>query len=393
MSKYRKKVQNALNESKQGKLLFENFLYEDGITERIHPKLESDLRNNKHSLAECGVFPEGDVITYEMKLIRERFTEVVHRCREAFDMDHIDTLQIMREMMPLVHRSMELEKPHTRELEELAVKMVREEYDIPDDAVKFEVQLAPEISLDGTSKNPIPQLVDEEFNDHSEIEAANAGVKKRRVLNAMTQGAAKKVNHMFHMVHEELSRMNPRLPHNYKKMMSAADYMYYVMPDTNGAVTGGVCECDFNGDGEDLRPVIKAKAMTFPVLIHELVKGVMEVLSASGLPTEKNIAEYVINKADFLEAEPWDMRLGPAMWGRFCEAIPDGDFALKHHVYTEIAQMESSEFNATMKEILAKTKKGKEIIIEILNDVKEEMKQDEFNESMGDSHFNIEDLL
>lgn len=393
MSKYKKEAQNALNESKQAKLLFENYLYEDGITERIHPQLEDDLRNGRHSLAECGAFPEGDVITYEMKLIRERFTEVVHRCREAFDVDRVDHLKLMREMMPMVHGTMGLEEPHLRNLEKLAVKMVREEFDIPDDAVKFEATLTQDISLDGTSKLPTPELVDEEFNDHSEIEQANAGVKKRRVLNAMTQGAAKKVNHMFHMVHEELSKMNPRLPQNYKKMMSAADYLYYVIPDMDNGVTGGVCETDFDGEEEDMRPVIKAKAMVFPVLIHELVKGVMEVLSANGLPTEKTVAEYVVGKADFLAAEPWDMRLGPAMWGRFCDAIPDEDFGLKHHVYTEIAMMEPNEFNSAMKEILAKTKRGKELIKEILDDVKEELKQDDFNESMGDAHFNIEDLL
>lgn len=392
MSKYKKLIQGALNESKETKLLFENLLYEDSITERIHPKLEEDLRNGSHSLAECGVFPEGDVISYEMKLIRERFKEVVTRCREAFDVDNIDNSMIMREQMGLVFNAMDLEQPHLKELEELAVKMVKEEFDIPDDAIVFEAKLTQDISLDGTSKEESPQLVDEEFNSHEEIEEANAGVKKRRVLNAMTQGAAKKVNHMFHMVHEELTNMNPRLPQNYKKMMSAADYMYFIIPDMDNGVSGGVCEADFKSD-EDNRPIIKAKAMVFPVLIHELVKGVMEVLSAHGLPTEKNISEYVVGKADFLAAEPWDMRLGPAMWGRFCDAIPDDDFHLKHHVYTEIASMKPFQFNATMKEILAKTKRGKEIIIEILKDVKDEMKEDDFNESMGDSHFNIDDLL
>lgn len=393
MSRFRKLAKNALNENKESKLLFENFLYEDGMTERMHPKLEEDLRKGRHSLAECDVFPEGDVISSEMKLIRERFKEVVYRCREAFDVDQINNMQIMQEMMPLVFKSMDLEEPHIQELEELAVRMVMEEFDIPEDTIVFEAELTREISLDGTSKNPTPQLVDEEFNDHAEIERANAEVKKRRVLNAMTQGAAKRVNHMFHMVHEELSNMNPRLPQNYKKMMSAADYMYYVVPDIEKGNAGGVCECEFQGEEDDMRPVIKAKAMTFPVLIHELVKGVMEVLSAHGLPTQENIAEYVIGKADFLEAEPWDMRLGPAMWGRFCEMIPDVDFGIKHHVYTEIASMEPDEFNTTMKEILAKTKRGKGIINQIIAEVKEELKQDDFNESMGDSHFNIEDLL
>jgi len=373
--------------------LNENLLYEDGVSERIHPELEEQLRNNKHSLAECGIFPEGDLISSEMKLIRERFSEVVYRCREAFNVDAIDNRQIMMEMYPLVEESMKLERPHIKELEKLAVEIVMEEFDIPEDSVILEAKLVTEIDLSKTKKNPSPEMVDEVFNNHEEIKEANSQVKKRRALNAMIQGAAKKVNHMFHMVNNDLVKLNPKLPNNYKKMMSAADYLYYIVPDLNNSSPGGVCECEFSKDEDDLRPIIKAEAKNFPVLVHELVKGLMEVLASHGLPTEKNIAEFVINKADYLEAEPWDMRLGPAIWGKFCEAIPDNDFELKHHVFTEVAKLPSNEFNITMKEVLANTKRGKEIMSEIVENIKSEIKDDEFNEAMGDNFFDIDELF
>ena len=66
---------------------------------------------------------------------------------------------------------------------------------------------------------------------------------------------------------------------------------------------------------------------------------------------------------------------------------------MKHHVYTELASLPSNEFNETMREILAKTKKGKEMISEMLYEIKEEIKEDEFNETMGDSCFDAMDLL
>jgi len=115
----------------------------------------------------------------------------------------------------------------------------------------------------------------------------------------MTQGAAKKVNHMFHMVNDELVNLNPRLPNIYNKMMSAADYMFFIIPNMEKMVSGGKSECDFSGE----TPKVKAQAMVFPVLVHELCKGVMEVLSSHGLPKKKKISVYVINKADFIEAE------------------------------------------------------------------------------------------
>jgi hypothetical protein len=124
--------------------------------------------------------------------------------------------------------------------------------------------------------------------------------------------------------------------------------------------------------------------MVFPVLIHELVKGVMELMSAHGLPKDKRIGEYVINKSDFLAAEPWDMRLGPALWGRFTSMIEPDNFHLKHHLYTELASMPVKEFNHKMREIMAGTKEGKKIVKNILDEIKTEFKEDEFNEAMNE---------
>lgn len=392
MSKYKDLAKMALRNA-NNKLVVEGVLYEEGITERIHPQLEEDLLEGKHSLNGNPAMPEGDERTFEMKLIAERFKEVVTRCREAFDVDVVDENDIKFKMLPLVKGVMEMEEPHKKALEDLAVEMVMEEFDISDENVIIEATLRPDVELTGTIQNESPESVDEVFNDHDEIEIANANVYKRRFLNAMTQGASKKVNHMFHMVNEQLEQMNPRLVNNYKKMMSAADYMFYIIPDMEKQITAGACNVDFNTNEsrEDQRPVIKAEAMVFPVLIHELVKGVMEVLSAHGLPTEQHVSEYVINKADYLSAEPWDMRLGPAMWGRFCNCIPPDDFHLKHHVYADLAAQNPKEFNHNMKNIMANTKMGHKIVEDMLKDIKKELSEDELND-MGD-FFNKEDLL
>jgi len=128
MSRYKNLAKKALEESrKESKgVINENLLYEDGITERMHPQIEAKVRDGKHSLSECGVFPEGDVISSEMKLIRERFKEVVKRCREAFDMDVVDNSALMKEQMPLVMGAMTMEEKHKEALEKLAVEMIME---------------------------------------------------------------------------------------------------------------------------------------------------------------------------------------------------------------------------------------------------------------------------
>lgn len=197
----------------------------------------------------------------------------------------------------------------------------------------------------------------------------------------MIQGAAKKCNHMFHMVDDKLTNLDPKLANRYSKVMSAADYMYYVVPNMDDGVQGGMVHVQFP-TAENPKTVITAQAIIFPVLIHELVKGVMEILAANGLPKDRNIGEYVINKADYLQAEPWDMRLGCGLFEKFTSMIEPEDFHLKHHVFAELAALPVNEFNTTMKEIMAGTKAGKKTVSDIISEVKKDMREDDYNESM-----------
>jgi len=401
MSDYRRIAEEALrkaNLSKESKKkpLNEGVLYPDGLTERMHPELENDLRERKHSLGKHEIFPEGDEHTFEEKIMGERFREVVNRYKRAFDSESIDNNSLMREMMPMVMETMKMESKHKKALEELAVKMIREEYDMGEDLVEIHAELTPKISLEGTKKNEKPIQVEMEFDDHDSMVNATGEVYKRRFLNAMIQGAAKKCNHMFHMVDDDLTDLDPKLTNKYAKVMAAADYMYYVIPQMDNGISGGVVRVELPKN-ENEKAVIHAQGMIFPVLIHELVKGVMEILSAHGLPTDKKLSEFVINKADFLKAEPWDMRLGPGIWGRFTDAMDSDDFNLKHHIYADLAALPVNEFNTKMKEIMANTKQGKKIVKEIANKVRQELNEDEFNEAIEEveksNAFNIDGLF
>jgi len=386
MADYKKLAELALSMAlNKKKPLNESLVYPDGMNERMHPTLEKDLKDQTHSLGKHPAIPDGDEDSFEQKIMGERFKEVVNRYKRAFDVDSIDNGQVVQQMMPLVYETIALESDHKEELEELAIRMIREEYDMGEDVVEIIAELTPEISLEGTKKNPKPMPVEGmEIDSHDDIVNANDEVYKRRFLNAMIQGAAKKCNHMFHMVDDELTDINPKLPNKYSKMMSAADYMYYVIPKIDEGITGGIVRVEFPNK-KNPRAVIHAQAMVFPVLIHEIVKGVMELLSAHGLSKDKKMADYIINKADFLAAEPWDMRMGPAIWGRFTAMIDGDDFGLKHHVYAELAALPAKEFHKQMREILAGTKKGAAIIKQLIDIVKADLKNDEYNEALGNA--------
>lgn len=403
---YREIAHKALQEVKTpSKPLNETISYAKGHMERMHPRLERELRDRKHSLGNHPAFPEGDDKTFEQKIMSGRFEQVMKNYKGKFDVESINNDEVKYVQGPLLNDCMKIESNHKAELEKLAIEMVRKEFNMSEDVVEITAELTDNISLEGTQKESSPRMVEVEFEDHASIENANKNVYKRRFLNAMTQGAAKKSSHMFHMVEKELSAMDPRLISKYGKLMAAADYCYYVEPDmhevANGStnsvgksIVGGIMEVDFPTD-ENSKCHIKAQAMTFPVLVHELVKGVMEILSAHGLPEDESISEFVIGKSDFLAAEPWDMRLGPALWERFTTLFDEDSFKLKHNVYSELAALPVDEFNRVMKEIMAHTKSGKKIINDMVESCKKRIEEDVYRDEIGDDDsdgFSLNDL-
>lgn len=381
---YKKLVEQALQRAKGGNnILSESMSYPEGFKERMHPQLERELKSQKHSLGKHPIFPDGGTCSFEESIMVERFTEVANRYKRTHDLEDIDNTDVMKSMMPIVSDVMNIEHPERKALEELAIKMIREEYDMDEDVVEIKASLTADIKLDGTQKRATPSSVNDiEFESSSDIVEANEEVYKRRFINAMIQGAAKKCNQMFHMVEDELSMINPKLPNLYSKMMAKADIMYYILPKMDEQISGGKVQVEFPSK-KNPKAVIIAEAMVFPVLIHELVKGVMELLAGHGLPKDKEVAKFVIDRADFLAAEPWDMRLGPALWERFTTCLEVEDFPFKHHIFSELVALPVGEFNLVMKEIMAGTKAGKKAVKEIATDVKHGIHDDDFNDAMG----------
>jgi len=391
-----KKINETNNTSSNKKLLNEDVLYPNNMRERMNPKLVKDIVNQKTSLGKHPIFPEGQEHSFEEKIMGKRFNDVVKQYKKSHDVDVINNSDVIDQMDGIVSKAMELESTNKKELEDLAIKLIREEYDIDEDLVEIHAELTDDINLEGTKKNPSPVPFDIEFKNHSEMVNANKEVYKRRFMNAMIQGASMNCIHMYHMVDNELSDINPKLINLYTKLMSSADYMYYVIDNMDDGVTGGKVRVEFPTK-DNPKVVIYAQGMVFPVLVLELVKGVMEVIAAKGLP-KKELGEYVISKADFLSAEPWDMRIGAALWCRFTDLLDGGDFQIKHHIFSELAMLPVDEFNDKMKEIMAGTKEGKRIIKDISDEITKELKYDEFNQSIKDGEdedygFDIDELL
>jgi len=383
MSKYKDILKKSLKE---------NYVPYGDHKEKMHPSLEEALKDSKHSLGGHPAFPDDDEYGFAQKLAGQRFNEVLGNYKKQFDTDMVDQMQFDA-TEGMIGEIIEMEKPHKKALEELAIEMIQKEYDIDAEDVEIVAELTTDISVEGSVKNDTPLVVELDFDDHDSMVGANDEVYKRRLVNAMCSGAAKKGNHMYQLVDNTLMEMNPQLPSKYGKLMALADLAYYMIDDSAEMKAAGGVNVDMGGD----KPVIHAQGTTFPVMVHEMIKGVMEVLSSHGLPQDEGIREYVKGKADFKGAGPWDDRLGPAVWDKFTECFEAEDFALKHHVYSEMCSLPVKEFNNMMKEVMAGTKTGKNYISEMCSDIKNEIALDEYEEVIGgsdmdDGTFDINDL-
>lgn len=396
-NKIKKLALEALKELKpKGKLRESRIKYDENHPERMDPTLAKQLRERSHSLGAHPAFPESDDMNFEERLMSKRFTEVVKNYKRHHGEEIINVDEIIGKQAACMRKVIELEEPNKDKLIEIAKKLVMEDFDIDEEDLIIEGILTTDMSLKvDESKLRMESESTVEFDNHDELVNANKEVYKRRMCNALIQGSAKKTNHMFHLVDEELQDINPLLPNLYSKLMTGADYMYMVNDDKKPRSIGGLVNVEFPKTEGDV-PKITAEAVCMPVLIHEMVKGVMEVLSYHGLPKDSKTAKFVMEKADFMEAESWDMRLGPPIWESFLKTIPSEDYNLKHHVYTELVSLPADEFHECFREVLMGSRKGKAMINEMLTEIKDEIRDDEFDNVVDrisdDDYLGPEDL-
>ena len=336
-----------------------------------HQTLNRKLRSQEHPLGGHQAFPDVDKDgipdNFEELIASQRFQDVVQKVKDATGVENIDpqTLMSLQPMlMQAAQRVLEIESQNKQTLENLAVELVVGEMGIPEGDLQFDAKLE-KPTTEGMQTKPKEKKKKKkkelEFpNFEMEDEAAKRLQKldlekqKRRFINSLIQGSSKKAHYMYHLIREKLDEINPDLVGLYSIVMSVNDLLYWVMPDMEGMIGGGGAEQAMAGKEElDLKtdpPTIKAKGLMFPILVHELYKGVMEYVSAHGLPSDPDMAEEVIGMEDTLPAEVWDLRLGPIIWEKFLEVYPDNFFdideqkRIKNYFYYKFVKLEAEEF-------------------------------------------------
>ena len=384
----------------------------------MEPGIERKITSKQTPFNQNPALPQDGDKDYIEVISSKRFKDSVDKVRRYLgDTTAIQgnnpMMGLMSTVMNGLQRIVQVESQNKEYLERLAVNLVVKELGIPEGSLQFDAQLVhgPMAAAQGMQTEP-QQPSDEEVKDafkkaedHSEeledfadeFEKFNLEKSKRRLINSLIQGAAFKGGHMYVLVSDELSRLDPNLLNHYGVTQALMEHLYWLYPDMEGmAGSGGGQMGQSEVDDETDPPTVKARAMTFPLLVHELVKGVYEVFGTHGLPDDPKQAEMVLGAEDTLPAEIWDSRLGPIFWEKFLEAYPDKLFDddmkhIQHYLFVRFSKLSAQEFLRVAKLILEGNPQGAQFIQRMVDEIVNDLKKDEYDDKMGDDNDDDDD--
>ena len=336
----------------------------------------------------------------------KRFKDSVDKVRTAMgDTRTIQGSNALMQLMGTVGQAMQrlvmIQSQNKEVLENLAVELVKNELGIPDGAMQFKAELVgqPMGAAEGMQSEPEMPSEEEVEELMGDMENFNLEREKRRFINSLIQGAAFKGGHMYNLVKNEINDINPQLMNLYAVTQSLMEHAYWIFPNMEGMAGGGGGQMGQSEvDEETDPPTVSAKAVTFPLLVHELVKGVYEIFGSHGLPDDPRQQEMILNAEDTLPSEIWDSRLGPIFWEKFMASYPmelfDEDKKhIQHYLFMRFSALNAEEFMRVAKMILSGDPKGQQFIQRMVDGIIKELKNQEYRDAMGDENDEDDDDL
>lgn len=339
----------------------------------------------KTSLGKQKAFPPTSGDDFLVDLLNNRYDNLKDSIGDLSETELKDRLN------RYITRAQKIERNSIQALESLGNRIINDLFSIPQDTINIKMKLVDDIDTSNIRMAPESE-VDLKFNDIDSINRITDEIYKRRLINSIIAGASAYYGNNVKMYLSELYSINPELPLLYDKINTCNDYLMFVAkerfnPEDIDYTTAGKVDVFISGSGE--MPTINSYGITFPVLLEETIKGILEVASTYGLPDDVDETKFVIGKSDFELAKGWDWRIGYPLWEIFESHIDElsDEYNIKkvglNFIIKELSQLDINEFNESMQEIFAKTKRGSEVIKEILDKIIREKGRDDFNNFMS----------
>jgi len=346
--------------------------------ERMDPNLERKLGSPENLYAKNPALKGG--VEDVQKLVSKRFQKVAQKLSQVTGIEDLSSKQVQQmiysEMMRKLPNIMGIEGRHRDELIQLAIDASLDETETPEewyqieatlgmpDAGNFRFKPEDKEEEDEEEEDKQPGIPSFDIEDLTDEEILELEKHKRNIINAIIQGAAKKGHYIFQKpeIKSRLDAIDPSLYQDYLGIMAINDFMYFsmeqmieMMSQTGQGVAGkvelGDADEDEDGEGGEDQPDTKiiATGLIFPILCHEIIKGLEEAKGRYGYPKDEKLANKVLGQTDTLSNEPMQLRIGPEIVERIRFALPNEIFdssnkGLINWFHILLYQIEAQEF-------------------------------------------------
>jgi len=264
-------------------------------------------------------------------------------------MGNKNIMQAMMRNLQLLPEISKIEAPYRDILEMEAVDIVKKAYPLINYAdIEIDAKITNELSSEGGEDEEEPSTAPED--------------KKRRIINAITQGSSIRGAFAYLLFRESLDTLDENLIEKYNELLNITFGAYdddqvialaLAMLSQKQPIGAGKSEIKY--DQEKDKFVIYARAINFPFLVHEIVKGLYEILSLQGFSTDREKNKQLVKRVDKAINEPEDQRYGKFIYDGINQLWADSEFEdsrVRDFLYTEIYRLEDTEFMSFIDNII-----------------------------------------
>ena len=349
-----------INEEQQDRLKLAPFIYKAISTKRT-------------SLGDNPAFPPYGEFGFEYDVVKRKYEEldeIINSYIETGELESKEPEYLLSVLSKKFERCKKIEEPIRSQLQKLCENIVNASLSVPSETIILKCRLVGKIKPKN-SMRILPEDTNEDtngydFEDVEEVELTNKVILKRRFVDSLIQGLSYNLSTEIDEWRDEVDRLNSELWGLWRNIIHISNYLLFVkeekISEKNPMQTSYV-EVNIGKRGK--KTTIDAQGLIFPYLLKEIFRGFLELFSSHGLPGDNKKAMYVIRKADFIVAEPWDLRLGMGIADMLDKSLTDkyqtGLLANTNRIpffFTELCSLPTDEFNMVIKNFILGTKKG-----------------------------------
>lgn len=324
---------------------------------------------------------------HEEKIIEQRELEVHEVVSKLFGDDMSYSTSTMKNVLSrLMTDCIKKEEPIKEFLEKLCHDSVFELFDCPQGLVHMTCELVKNIDNSNITIHIDPSIGDYEFEDSLGLENTEGEIQKRMLLNTLIIGASVVLSKfIIKRKREEIYKLDNTLYNMYEKLLWLNEFCLFQerveITDKIHNQTGGV---DVTLGSNKKQTIIESRALCFPILLFESIKGFFELFISHGLPSDKKMTEYILDNSDSLKYHQYSIIVGPVLWNRIMSVMHTNrtKTSILPHFASELSQMDIETLNNIMKEIALNTKLGKSLIKGLVDDINNNIDYEDFEERL-----------